>query len=411
MRLTQTDCSYDDDDAEYYAEGTYVAIALSISLSAFVTAICYFTAKYSWNKSVLPLNYEAFLSKSDCVVYAIIAVQVLQNLALAPGLHVLDEGLTQFFAAFLIDLFELKTLKKNNYFAKLSFFLCLTFVWVVSSAWLLIRLRSKGKSLTTRSEKAGLLTSLFMTQVMTLPVLAAFVETYVCDVEEGGSVYLRQDCSYVCWEIQQASVFSVSMIAVFVFSSLSALQMPLWQEHAMDLHIKEQPSSSLIRFAVQFFLLSFKRALESEQLIAYSIIYSIVIVIWAAFSFKHKPYNYIRASMWSFAGQIVCVWVGLLLFIAHAASPGLYLNVLLGIGWSLTVGFTLHRQFYHLPSMLAFPNFQAIEIKKPQPDDSKDSAVEGEDLLSQRLHRLNLQIAVEVGEVLCPANSRVHTVN
>mmetsp|Transcript_24138 Transcript_24138/g.42869 ORF Transcript_24138/g.42869 Transcript_24138/m.42869 type:complete len:411 (-) Transcript_24138:747-1979(-) len=410
MRLTQTDCSFDEDDADYYVKGTYVAISISIALSVLVTAMSYFTWKYSWNKTVHPLNYEAVLSVADCIVYVILGIEVLQFLALAPGLHVIDRGLTQFFAVFLIDLFELKALKENDYFVKLNLFLCLTVLWIASSSLLLVKLRKDIKSLTV-VEHTLLNVTYFMTHVATLPFTAAFIEIYVCDVEDGGDVYLRQDCNIECWAAQQAGYFTVSMVAIIIFTGLSMIQTPLWQEHASNLHVKVQPSSALIRFAMQFFLLSFKRALESGQLLGYAIIYTFAISIWAIYSFRQRPYNYIRASMWSFAGQVSCIWVGLLLIAAHGGARGIYLNVILGIGWSFIVGFTLHRQHYHLPSFLTFPKAELQEAKKPRIDESKDSGVEDDDLLSQRVRRLNLQIAVEVGEVLCPANSRVHTVN
>jgi hypothetical protein len=404
MRLTQTDCPFDEDDADYFVEGTYTAVAISIILSSIVAAICHFTWRLSWNKVVLPLN-EAVLSVADCLVYITLTIEVLQTLALAPGMHVIDSGLAQFFAVFLVDLFELKALKEDSYFVKLSLFLCFTVIWAFLSYWLLLMLRRNGKDL-TRPMWVVLSISHFIAHVGSLPILAAFVETYICDVEESNSVYLRQDCTYKCWAAQQAGCFSVSMIAVVVYSSFAILQAPLWQEHSSTLHIKEQPKHAMIRFAVQFFLLSFKRSLESGQLMAYAVIYSLVIAAWAIYCFKRKPYNYTRTSMWSFTGQIVCIWAGILLIIAHSGSNGVYLNVLLGLGWSLIIGFTLHRQCYHVPSLLNYPKL--TDPKKPPQANESHSAIEDDNLLPGV--RRSPLVAVEIGEVLCPSNSRVHTI-
>lgn len=406
MRLTQTDCSFDQDDADYYKDGTYVAISLSICLSGIVATIAFFTLKYSWNKTVPPLTHSAVISVADFIVYLTMTIEVLQTLALAPGLHVVDVRLAQFLAVFQIDLFELELLREDAFFIKLNLFLCTTTLWVVSSFWLLIRLRRSAKEL-SKAEQIALNVSYFMTHVAAVPILSSFVETYICDVEDSSTVYLRQDCNCKCWEAKQSTYFTVSMLALAVFSSISVLQAPLWQEHALNLHIKAQPSSVLLRFAVQFFLLSVKRALESGQLVAYSVIYSCTTTAWAVYNFKRRPYNYIRTNMWNFSGIIVCAWSGILLIIAHAASPGLYLNVLLGLGWSLIIGFTFHRQHYHLPTLLPFTMLHPTEITKPHINESKDSNIEVSDLLSPQFRRHNVDMAV--GEVLCPANSRVDT--
>jgi hypothetical protein len=411
MKLSQSDCSFSDDEASSSVPSTCIAVAVSIVLSGAVSCICYFTRKLSWNKAFPPLEQASSISSGDCYVYVILFIEALQTLALAPQLSVIDTRLAQTLAVFTVDLSTLITPQHNDYFFKLYLVLCLTVVWAVSSTWLFFKLREGRKDL-NKVETAVIQFSHIMSHIAVLPVLSACVESYVCDLEVDDSTYLRQDCTQICWEARHATFVALALLCVGVYSYLAVLQAPLMQETMRDVHVFEQPGSSMLRHSVLFFLISLKRSMEDAEGLGYSVVYLTTIAVWGRYSFKHKPYNYLRPNSWILASHIVAFWGGFLVFIAQCTSPGVHLNVLLGIGWGLVLSFTWHRQHYHLPSLLHCRALCWLDAGDDtrQLESAKQSRVEVSGLISKRNAKIvDIVKAEHAGEVLCPSNSLILT--
>ncbi|CAG9319518.1 unnamed protein product [Blepharisma stoltei] len=111
----------------------------------------------------------------------------------------------------------------------------------------------------------------------------------------------------------------------------------------------------MMKTIIQTILIVLNKTVKRASDIGHGIIFIVVMIVYIAFIFKFRPYNYARFSLWQGISLIGVVWLALLSTIGLGFQSSNFLTPLLLIlisGWILMVSFGIYVQHKKCPSML-----------------------------------------------------------
>ena len=126
-----------------------------------------------------------------------------------------------------------------------------------------------------------------------------------------------------------------------------------------------KPFFLLVKTCFQILLIAVGKSLQGIEPISHGVVFSVLILAFAIFTLKTRPFNYTRCNLWEFLSLMAVFYFSLLATICLGAEQTHYAwFISLAVGWGAIglAGFLIQKKYYE--NLLVAPGHEEAGKKK-----------------------------------------------
>ncbi|CAG9319128.1 unnamed protein product [Blepharisma stoltei] len=358
LRNQNTDCPFPDSEIKTFVKGKILVFCICFAITLISIIITFIIWKRWWKFSIEELKEKQEISFQDAVVAATIAIEFFQFASMGPNMSYLSSALGNFSNSLTLEMTNIIKLRNGMFWIIVDAVYGLIVLWLSMCGVILLRLDEKYLHFTLFRFIAWLADYMMpiLGNLCFIPFISICLDIFVCDQSIGDNFtdsFLSYDCYYFCWKGEHLAYAILSFFALLCYEPLAVFCRPLWQEFQSLLHVKAAPLFLMVKTIIQVALIVMNKTVKRAQDITHGALFVLVMIIYIAFLFKFKPYNYSRFNLWQNLSLIGVVWLAILSTIALGAKGNsAILTVLLCAGWAMIGISGLYIQKKKCPSLL-----------------------------------------------------------
>ncbi|CAG9319671.1 unnamed protein product [Blepharisma stoltei] len=360
LRNQNDNCPFPTKDIRTFDKGRGVLFAICFTVGL-VTAITTFIIwKKWWNISVEELKEKEEISFQDFVLGFSIAIEFFQYTSMGPDYSFMSSFLYDISNILSLSLGSVLKLENGVFWIVVDGIYAGIAVWIFLCAVVLLRLDEKWQHIwifRISGTGADYLMPI-LGNLCFIPFISICLDIFVCDQSIGDNFtdsFLAKDCYYFCWKDEHLAYAILAFIALIAYEPLAVFCRPLWQELQPALHVKAVPLFLMVKTVVQTALIVLNKTVKRSSDVGHGVVFIFIMIIYVAFIFRFKPYNYARFSWWQGLTLVGVVWLAILSTIELGVQDHNISTVLLIIlifGWITIASIGLYIQRKKYPSLL-----------------------------------------------------------
>ncbi|CAG9331427.1 unnamed protein product [Blepharisma stoltei] len=355
---TRTSCPFDDKLRRRFPKGQGLAFGICFFVVLVTVIATFYIWKKWWNINVEELIKSEEISVEDMIVGATIVVEFFQLLSQGPDIRPLNSFLANIGDALSLDLKNFSKLEDGVFWWFAGSIITLCVLWAIFCVEIIFHLDEKFNRIWFFRE-LGVIADYSMPilgNLCFIPFISILLEIFVCDHSIGNNwsdSYLSVDCYQFCWQGNHLTFAILSALSLVLYEPLAVFCRPLWQEFQHTLHVKSFPLYLMIKTIIQVMLIVLNKTIKRSNDIAHGFIFSFMILLYLAFVWRFKAYNYGRFNWWHQLSLVGVAWVSCLSTINFLVEGSSFPWVALIIaGWAIIILTGLLVQKKKYPSLL-----------------------------------------------------------
>ncbi|CAG9332922.1 unnamed protein product [Blepharisma stoltei] len=335
LRTSSSQCPFPDKLIKTFAKGRILVFGICFAVALISFAITFYIWKKWWKFSIEPLTVREEICLQDIIVAVTIIIEFFQLSSMGPDFSPINStlaGISNFFSLSLDNILKLRNgvfwIIVNAVFGSIG-------LWVFLCSVVLLRLDEKFP-MSFIFRNLGTLAEYLMPvlgDLCFIPFISICLDIFLCDQSIGDNFtdsFLAADCYYFCWKDEHLFYAIFSVIALIAYEPLAVFGRPLWQELQPILHVKAVPLFLMVKTMIQIILIVMNKTVKRAQNLLHGALFIFVMIIYIAFLYKFKPFNYQRYSWWQTLVSVGVVWLALISVIEQSSgvNPIFLLSVL-----------------------------------------------------------------------------------
>jgi ABC-type branched-subunit amino acid transport system substrate-binding protein len=361
------DCPFAEPMSTISPIGVGVVIAIGASLFLLTLGLSVFSYKKWRQLEIMKIDTPVTRSWKDTLVQAQIGIEFFQFIAIAPTFPSLEIVVRATANVFVLDFIKVAGTSKSDYWILLATICGLCYVWFALVLVIMLNGEHWLKKIPFCKRTIQILNSVFLPffgNTYFLPALTLLLDMYVCDHQAQGHAYVWRDCYTNCWEGKHLTFIFMSSVAIICYEPIAAYSRPLWQQSRTGLNLKIQPFFLLLKTCVQILLIAIGKSLQSTSPLAHSIVFTILISMFAAVIYRLRPFNYNRCNLWEFSSILAVSYLSFLATLSYSGDPtNIGWFVALMGGWLIIFGISMFIQWKHMPNLLQPPGGNKMNLR------------------------------------------------